>query len=570
MNNSEHQINSLSKLLIPVIALGFYSLIFSLISKRYLPLGVNYFFTDTLWKLSIIIFIPIGLWLIYFSHRSRIHQSLDYKLSKIPLMNALIVLMPLIPVVQYVIKNQDILSIMDGLLVIGFFLFLSISIILIIPFIAGINNSQRSLMLSGTAFLFVIISMALLSSHFSWFEKGNFVIQVSFFIGVLLALFSLDKIRQGKLLSLVIVIMFVSNSLFQIITNWTKATPLHSENDLVKLTSKKEPYFQPNVYLLVYDSYVPNETMIGYGIDNVEQENWLTGKGFHLYSNIYSIGSSTIGTMSRVLDVTDDLTGNKRRPVSGNGAVQYILKNLGYETYGIFVSDFMFRGIKSSYDFSIPRLAKTQSRLLITAILIGEFRFDIGFDEQTHDEFIAEKGEIFKEISQKKVFVYSHTNLPGHSQNSGHCRDNEIEIFAEKLARANTEMKQDIQTIMSNDPNSIIIVAGDHGPYLTKNCFMTGDSYDISEISRLDIQDRFGTFLAIKYPDESLSEFDDITILQDLFPSIFAYIYQDKSILDARLRPVISAQPLISGASVNNGVINGGINDGEPLFIGGE
>lgn len=570
MNNSQHQINFLSKLLIPVFASGFYSLIFSLVSKRYLPLGVNYFFSDTLWKLSIIIFIPIGLRLIYFFHRSGIRHRLDYQLSKIPLRNALIVLLPLTPVVQYVIKNQDILTIMDGLMVIVFFLFLSILIILLIPFISGIKNSQKSLMLTGTAFLFVIISMALLSSHFSWFEKGNFVIQVAFFIGVFLALFFLDKIRQGKLLSLVIVIMFVSNSLFQIITNWTRATPIHSENDLVKLTSKKEPYFQPNVYLLVYDSYVPNETMKGYGIDNFEQENWLTGKGFHLYSNIYSIGSGTIGTMSRVLDVADDLTGNKRRPVSGNGAVQYIFKNLGYETYGIFVSDFMFRGIKSSYDFSIPRLAEPQSRLLITAILIGEFRFDIGFDEQTHDEFVVEKEEIFKEISQKKVFVYSHTNFPGHSQNSGQCRENEINIFAEKLARANIEMKQDIETILNTDPHSIIIVAGDHGPYLTKNCFITGDAYDISEISRLDIQDRFATFLAIKYPDDFYPEFDNITILQDIFPSIFAYIYRDKSILDARLRPVISAQPVISGASVNNGVIIGGIDDGEPLFLGGE
>ena len=92
--------------------------------------------------------------------------------------------------------------------------------------------------------------------------------------------------------------------------------------------------------------------------------------------------------------------------------------------------------------------------------------------------------------------------------------------------------------------------------------------YDISEISRLDIQDRFGTFLAIKWPTKNFEQYDDIIILQDLFPAVFAYIFQDVSLLDAKIEPITDQDYIISGAKVVDGIIEGGINDGEPLFVG--
>ena len=121
---------------------------------------------------------------------------------------------------------------------------------------------------------------------------------------------------------------------------------------------------------------------------------------------------------------------------------------------------------------------------------------------------------------------------------------------------------------MKNDPSGIIIIAGDHGPYLTKNCIGTKGDYNISEISRLDIQDRYGTFLAIKWPTDEFSKYDEITVLQDIFPAIFAYMYQDVEFLELQIEPSIKGYSYrLSGVSVNDGIIIGGIDDGEPLFI---
>jgi hypothetical protein len=132
-------------------------------------------------------------------------------------------------------------------------------------------------------------------------------------------------------------------------------------------------------------------------------------------------------------------------------------------------------------------------------------------------------------------------------------------------------MRQDVETIIANDPEAIIIIAGDHGPYLTKNCSVTSGHYDISEISRLDIQDRYGTFLAIRWSTEDFKTYDDIAVLQDVFPAVFAYLYQDTAILQSKVDSTIPAPVnAISGATVKNGIVYGGINDGEPLFLSGK
>jgi hypothetical protein len=289
--------------------------------------------------------------------------------------------------------------------------------------------------------------------------------------------------------------------------------------------------------------------------------------GFELYPHAYSIGAETVSSMSLALNASTEFYGKPRRGVSGDGVTQNLLRRFGYETHGIYRHEGLIQGIGSSYDITFPKTVSSTHKLVSKAILMGEFRFDVQFDRPSLDRFIEYKLSIFKSVPNKPRFVFVWINRPGHSQNSGACRPNDIEIFSERLIIANGEMKQDVEAIIQNDPGAIIIVAGDHGPYLTKNCTVTGRHYDVSEISRLDIQDRFGTFLAIKWPGEDFSKYDDITVFQDLFPTVFAYLFKDEKFLEAKVAPTTLQNNITSGASVRNGIINGGINDGEPLFV---
>jgi len=568
-------------ILLCLLALGSVSFYFLLswLSPEYIKYVKAVFaYRDRAVILSLfILLLATGLYILFialkiFQEKKRGNQPTDSK-ERLLISDFVLVLLPLTPVVQYILNNHEILSPLGSLYVLAAFAAFSALLVIVIPALLGVVGSTSTLMILGLAFTFTITNMASLSAGSHWFEVGRWDIQLVLFSAVFLIGWVLYNLIGRKFMYLIVVVFFISNSAIQLAPgDWAKTAPISTDNKLVELVGSKEPLSTPSIYLLVYDAYVINETMLGYGIDNNAQEKYLETLGFTIYPHTYSVGAESILTMSRVLNASTEYYGYTRRGVSGDGVVQNLLKSYGYETYGIFESDYFFQGIGSSYDFSFPEVYSSRGtssshNVLIKAILMGEFRFDVGFYKVRHEQFVEHKLSVFESVTTKPKFVYVHVMLPMHGQNSGECLPNEIALFEKRLVMANNEMKYDIETITQKDPGAIIVVAGDHGPYLTKNCTLTDRHYGISEISRLDIQDRFGTFLAIKWPTEDFSEYDSITVLQDLFPTIFAYLFSDDSLLEAKVASTTLEYTNISGASVKNGIIYGGINAGEPLFV---
>ena len=580
--------------LIPLVVLTLYFITFSWFLSWLLPedaVNVNAVFAKRMWKYSLIL--AAGLYLIFFvlfKIKKGNKLTFENSIEKFYAGDSILILLPLTPIVQYIINNQDILSPLGSLYVLAVFMIFAVLFIIVIPTLLGVVGSTKTLIILGLAFTFIITNMASLSAQFHWFEQGSLKIQLALFSAIFFVSWILYNLNGRKILYIVIAICFLTNSAIQLASgdgaksmvnstdnrtesalnssnNNTKSWLSSTGNKLVELVGSKKPLSTPNIYLLIYDSYVINETMLAYGIDNSAQEKYLKNLGFKLYPHTYSVGSNSISTMSRTLNASTEFYGIARRGTSGDGITQNLLKAYGYETYGVFPNDYYYQGIGSSYDFSFSKASIFLPKLFLNAIFMGEFRFDVGFDSLTYKKYIEYKSSILESVPNKPRFVYMHTYYPGHSQNSGACLPNETELFRERLVKANDEMKQDIETISRIDPGALIIVAGDHGPDLTKNCYLTGGDYDISEISRLDIQDRFGTFLAIKWPDDNISKYDDITVLQDLFPATFAYLFQDDKLLEAKVASTTLDGGAISGASVTNGIIHGGINDGEPLFM---
>ncbi|MCX6070933.1 MAG: hypothetical protein NTU91_08765 [Chloroflexi bacterium] len=555
----------LSHVLIPLGVMSFYFVSSSML----LPAGVNKVFVTRSAKYSvpIAILLCIALFAVFGSRRIRQQLSRTSR-EELSAGDLILLLLPLAPVVQYILNNNDILSRLDSILVFCFFALLASLPIIVVPMLLRSTGSARLVMYLGVALAFSITNMASLSKQFAWHEWGSLKIQLPVFAGVWLASWLLFRLGLRRLLYLMIAVCFLANSILQLhVRNGTLSSsdPDQTHNRLVVLVDSKEPVVTPSIYLLVYDSYVASETMSAYGIDNRVQEQYLKELGFKLYPHTYSVGALSIATMSRVLNCSASFYGNPRRGVSGDGIVQNLLEELGYKSYGVFPTDYFFRGVVPSYDYSFPGYGSSAS-LLVEAILEGEFRFDIDFDEVSEEEFVQEKEGVLSQVSEESRFIYTHSRSPGHSQGSGVCLPNQVELYGEALVRANLEMRHDIEMIIENDPKGIVIVAGDHGPYLTKNCMGTDDAYDISEISRLDIQDRLATFLAIRWPSEDFEEYDDITVLQDLFPAVFAYIFADPGLLESRVGSTIQDTRAISGANVVDGVIMGGIHNGQPLF----
>jgi len=567
--------------LIPLLVLAAYSGSFAVLSSRYLVEGINFYFSFFQFYLLLLIIglvlsVSVICLLINILKKGK-KIKINNPKEQLNASDIFLLILPLTPVFQYLINNQDILSIIDIIIVVIFFVIFSSIFIFVIPLLLQNYASSWTTMALGLAFTFTITNMASLSRNFNWYASGDFVIQVLFFGFTFLFTWLLYNLRIKNVLFILITMNLVVNSFiaFQYSDGFTSDAGdplpinLNKDNGLLSIVDERKPDVVPNIYFLVYESYVPNETMLAYGFDNSNQEDYLLGQGFTLYPHTYSVGSPSIESLSRVFNASTQYYGNRRRAVSGDGVVHNLLKFLDYKTYGLFPYDHFLIGVGSNYDFAFTGHSDQNmdsKELMILAILLGEFRFDLGFGS-SRDYFIETKQSVFNHLPESPIFIYMHSDFPGHSQFTGSCRPNETDLFKDNVPIANLEMKQDIEIIIANDPESIIIVAGDHGPYLTKNCFHTARAYDIEEINRLDIQDRFATFLAIRWPTENYEEFDDITVLQDLFPAIFAYMYQDVTILETKIDPVILCTDRISGATVKNGIIIGGINDGEPLFI---
>ncbi len=558
-----------ANILLPALVLALYCWSFTFISSQFMLKGVNYDFTSKLGKY--ILYFVIGAMLVFILLMTTDRGGkLSFKFTpeKYFITDALLLLLPLTPIVQYILVNNAILSVKESFYVIALSLLVFGIYTFAIPMVLRVFMPTRTTLIVGLAFVFTLASMALLSKYFSWFEVGELQKSVALFVGTFFVVWLFLYFSDKKTLYIFIALVFILNSLsIYFSLKDEKASSVFSSENMKILTQidKQEPIASPNIYLLIYDAYVSNETMLAYGIDNSAQEEYLVSQGFQLYPHIYSIGADSIASMSRTLNASSEYYGASRRAVSGDGLTQFVLRNLGYETYGLFPYDYMFLGVGESYDYSFPQgIDVSSSNQLLKAIFLGEFRFDVSFVKR--DEFIEAKQAVFKDPFKHQVFIYAHSDRPSHSQNSGACLANETELYMERLQEANIEMKQDLDLIIENDPNAIIIVAGDHGPYLTKNCISTTGFYDTSEISRLDIQDRYGTFLAIRWPTGDFVKYDDITVLQDLFPSVFAYLYQDPKILEYKIEPIIGGSNSISDVTVNNGIISGGVDDGEPLF----
>lgn len=298
--------------------------------------------------------------------------------------------------------------------------------------------------------------------------------------------------------------------------------------------------------------------------------NYLLDEGFAIYDGTYSIGYTSLVSMAHVLQTTTmvDGTVNERHKVAGNNTSMYFLDKSKYESRIVLQSDYMFQGNVSRYSdtFPKPEQSISPSRIIINAILEGEFRNDASFSDVEYDEFLDKKNETLAYESKDPIFYYTHDDRPGHTSFYRDFDGGEKDRFFANLGPANLEMKRNIDAIKSHDPNAIIVLMGDHGPYITNGGVNMND-YQEKDLDQLDMQDRFGTFLAIHWPEKDSATKYDINLIQDVMPAIFSYIYDDEELFDKlRVENKTIETDWFGETSISNGIIQGGPSDGMHLF----
>ena len=484
----------------------------------------------------------------------------------------ILLLFPISPVIDFAILNNEYLNFISLIYLISTTIIFIICFSIIIPILFSFFGSLKILMISGVAISFTILTMAKITNNPAYhIFNSQFITQgiyLIFSFGGLYLIYSFNKV-----ITYTLVIFFMTSGIAINLVNYSSSnTGKEFKNDRLEnfLDNKKNEIIKKkNIYILIYESYPNKETLEFYGFDNTNQIKFLEENGFKVYNGIYSSGGLSIASTSRLLEIKGELAQHGRHYLSGNAFSLDILKANGYKTIGLFKSPHFFGSSPITWDEFYPEgdVKKMGGKTLTKAIFEGEFRFDIFDDNFKYEKYLELKNK-YLTSNNKNTFFYTHGGYPGHSQNSGKCRKNEKSLYFENMKKANKEMKQDVSNLLKNDPNSIIILLSDHGPYLTKNCRELR-GYEISTIDRYDVQDRYGTFLSIYWPKDISIIDHNIQIIQDIFPTLFSNITNNKNLFDElkiERKFFDRYNTKVAGVNVFNGILKGGRDDGKPLF----
>tara|TARA_B100001564_G_scaffold1791_1_gene1593 strand:- start:11370 stop:13256 length:1887 start_codon:yes stop_codon:yes gene_type:complete len=491
-----------------------------------------------------------------------------------------LVLMTLIPIIRFAIANSQILGVNEIFAMVGIFFALSFLLIAVISNLLSKLFQTDNFLLVSTATILIVYELPTISSgfnlrNFNWFP---FIFLVFIFLIIFLSVLINSNTKQLILIFLIFLGVGISNQLVaevnkpsnEELASVQKASPF---NSILKNFENKY-----SIVVLSYDGYPQNETLSLYGVDNSSQVDYLIKNGFSVHNGTYSIGSYTLGTMSRFFEGTslqvdpDGAGTNSRFITGGHSSFVKALSNNGYFTAGIFPSSFYFPpNDRPFYDYYFPNKAQ-RSVNMAKSILRGNLTHKDAIYTIPYENYLKEKNNMLFEIgtSTEPHFLYTHTYFPGHTQNSGTCEDGEFETWKEELKYANLEMKNDISLLENNLEKTIIIIMGDHGPYLSKNCSGL-EKYDINKINRLDIQDRHGTFLAIRYPEKIKNEnYNQLMILQNTLIEVATFLLGRPDLYNQYALPndtPIDTTHLPQEINVLNNIIYGGIDNQKELFF---
>lgn len=538
-----------------------------------LPNGETAVFFDRGFTIVALFFILTGIIFFVFQVKDKnfkLKRSFEYPQLK----DFFLILLPMSPVVGYVFSNLEYLNIIGFLYIASITLLFTLTLSFILPIFFSYFASYRTLMISGIAISFTTLIMPSITENpNNHIFNSQFVTQGTYLILSFLVLYL--TYTFNKTIAYTLTIVFMLTGTLEIFFNFflNKEISTVEKSDRLKLfieNKKNKISDKKNIYILTYESYANSETLDFYGYDNSKQINFLKKNDFKIYNGTYSNGGGSIDSNSRVLEISGQIKKNGRYYVSGNAFGLDIFKENGYQTIGLFKSPYFFGSYPIRWDEYYPKdnVNDIGGKTILQAIYEGYFRFNIFDDNYSYEKYLELKKKYLSSNSSEPRLFYTHNSYPGHSQDSKRCLENENQIYFEGMEKANIEMKNDVNNIQNNDPNSIIVLLSDHGPYLTKNCNELR-GYNVNEIDRYDIQDRYGAFLAIKWPEGYNPSKYNIEIIQDIFPAILSNLTKNDNLfneLKIERRFFDRFETNVGNVNVYNGIINSGKDEGKPLF----
>lgn len=324
-----------------------------------------------------------------------------------------------------------------------------------------------------------------------------------------------------------------------------------------------------SIYLFMQDGF-PHKDYAEY-LDFQDYEymmNIFRQNDFKIY-DVYSTGFTTLSTMSSLFAISTDFlpkqdgvttpnepeiaknpgfgnvfhSGYLRAILNGNNITNTLLQKNGYKTAILSPHPYdatFFRGNRF-YDFIYADSAKnyenrTRNQVLRN-IAKGTLNSDLAHDSSFISHLLGLAKFVQNNSEKTKIFMWG-SGCPSHATKGGlGSTEKELERFLPRYTGCLKTMKEQIEMIKS-DSNAIIIFMSDHGGYFIDDGYLIPNNYDFNKTDYMKFRDVFGAFMAVRWPNKEKAEkYDEnFNISQDLFPIIFAYLFDSEVPLKYKLK----------------------------------
>ncbi len=365
---------------------------------------------------------------------------------------------------------------------------------------------------------------------------------VVFAIAVLLTLLLRKYLKEIILFQMILALIGVFTLTPVVITQLNYSKEWMKQPDSIESAVFKK---KPNIYFIQPDGYV-NFSELGrgyYRIENKNFENYLQEKKFKTYPNFRSNYAATLPTNSAVFmmkhhyynngfDFTETM--DARNVIVSDNSVLRILKNNGYRTF--FLTEqpyFLTNKPKLGYDFS--NFTLKEIKFLTKGI--GDPK-----------DVIAPFNTYLKKFPEGPNFFFVEIFNPGHITNTikdSKGVEGERKHYIEGIKESNKKLTQLTESILTKDPEALIIIMADHGGFVG----MTNTHESYSKNTEPDfVRSIFSSVLAIHWPNGEAPEYDEkLKTSVNLFRILVSYLSENPSYL-SKLQPDKSYIPINFGA----------------------
>ncbi len=316
----------------------------------------------------------------------------------------------------------------------------------------------------------------------------------------------------------------------------------------------------PNIHLILADSFSSFAYMANAGIDVSAFRSRLADRGFRMYEDTYSNYHSTTDSMLSMLEMQHhyyhasrkqaEVSRSARKVIGGENALVRFLKSNGYRTEYIHHGAYLlFQGCTADYcypsDFETRYFAGARS--VLREIVPGVISSRIRKTEEESPPLDVLQREVTNRLERNAsesapLFQYIHVFVPGHASNTvvGRCDEQaELAKYATNVADTIPALESIIDEILRRDPGAVILLSGDHGPFIANRC----ERYiDIGTTAAY--RDRVGVLTAVRWPDGYDGRFDPhLRTNVNLFRFVLASLIEDRrEALGGRVRDDVFVQ----------------------------